>query len=49
MMNPFFDNDFLATDANSIFRSKIDKDQKSVIENTFLNFLCDFKYRCHRI
>ena len=26
MMNPFFDNNFLATDANSFFLSKIDKD-----------------------
>ena len=43
MMNPVFGNDFLATDANLIFLSKIDKDLKSVIVNIFFNYLSDFK------
>ena len=38
MMNPIFDNNFLATDANLIFLSKIDKELKSVIENIFFIF-----------
>ena len=46
---PFFDNNFLATDANLIFLSKMDKDYKSVIDNIFFQFLCDFKNRCHRM
>ena len=43
MMNPIFDNNFLATDANLIFLSKIDKELKSVIENIFFHLLCAFK------
>ena len=35
MMSPFFHNNFLATDANLIFLSKMDKDLKSVFENIF--------------
>ena len=49
MMNSVFYNNFLATDANLIFLRKIDKDQKSVIEIIFFNFICDFKNRCHRM
>ena len=46
---PHFDNNFLATDANLIFLSKIDKELKSVIENIFFHLLCAFKKRCHRM
>ena len=43
MMNPVFGNNFLATDANLIFLSKIDKDFKSVIENNFFHFFMRFQ------
>ena len=38
MMNPIFDNNFLATGANFIFLTKKDKDKKNVIENIFFQF-----------